>query len=152
MVLPCRYSSRLGSLGTASKINLERAANNRRFAFDWKLEGSCFSARSAAAFSFCIGIRACHAALGFRALVGTTMGEQHHNEASPATNDPCRTSLNSDHPFGLETLKQKIECRYDLHPVLFKRGDPRFQQSPWHGTHFWGFKQKLLSMDAENRR
>lgn len=42
IVLPWRYSSRFGSLGTTSKINFDSAANSRTLALDSEPFGSCF--------------------------------------------------------------------------------------------------------------
>ena len=53
IVLPCRYSSRFGSLGTASKISFESAANSRTLALDSNPCGPCCRARWSAACSFC---------------------------------------------------------------------------------------------------
>jgi len=55
MVFPRRYSSRLGSLGTASNINFEIDAKRRTFEFDWKSFGSCCLALSAAKFALNVG-------------------------------------------------------------------------------------------------
>ena len=51
--LPCRYSSRFGSLGTTSKISFDKPAKSRTLALDSKPCGSCCRARSAADCSFC---------------------------------------------------------------------------------------------------
>lgn len=52
MVLPCRYSSRFGSLGITSKISVARASKSLTLALDSKTAGSCAFARDAAASSF----------------------------------------------------------------------------------------------------